>query len=322
MLEKALAESHKQNESTKRDHVAMRDSIESLQQEIEALNEMLSEANMETDSWKTRFGDLQTEHELAQANWTEREEELMALQAEAQVSGVQKNEDGEKGAWEQKHKDLEAQIKELTDAHKELEEVLARTQEQHASILEDWKAKHLALHNEYDKYIDDMTHEHGTLSDEIAKLKYESSELRAQVQEKDDDIERLTAVIEEKEINRSVVDANRSVLGGESNELRAALEEATAECERLTALLHEQTERLSAMEKAHSDLSPQLLALEAEKAKLKCEVAEYTQECERLSNLVAEKDKECERLSQLAANAQVLQREHSQSLLCSVELRV
>jgi len=47
------------------------------EEEVGAVDELLSRSAQEVDSWKTRFGELQTEFKLARANW---EEELVALQ--------------------------------------------------------------------------------------------------------------------------------------------------------------------------------------------------------------------------------------------------
>jgi chromosome segregation ATPase len=301
-LEIALADAQKQNEKAKRE-------IASRVEEVDALNEMLSESVKETDEWKTRFGDLQTEHDLAQANWAEREEELLAMQAEAASSGTSLHKSTDSEAWEKQYNELAVQMKELAEARKEIEEVLARTQEQHLSVVEDWKVKLLELHNEYDQYIDDVTQER-------KKLSSEDAELREQLSEKDQEIDRLTSLVDDKDSNRSVL-----AEAEDSSQLRASLEEAKEECARLTALLQEQTEKLS-IENTNTGLATQLQATEAERAKLVDELTEHAKEYEKLNNLLAEKDKECERLTKLAASAQVLQREHSQSLLCAVELRV
>ena len=305
-LETALEEAQKQMEKAKREGA-------SLQQEVDALNEMLSEAALETDSWKTRFGDLQTEHELAQANWSEREEELMALQAEASHvvndgEGSQKSE--ESVAFDKNYNQVVAEMKVLTDAHKELEEVLARTQEQHIVVVDDWKTKHLELHNEFEKYSDYMTHER-------EKLDNENSELREQLAERDDDVDRLTCLLDEKDADRSVLPE-----AGDVSELRALLDEARQECGRLTVVLQEQTERLSVMEQKNSEQTMQLQTIEVERAKVIDEDSKHAEERTRLNDLLVEKEKECERLSQLAGSAQVLQREHKQSLLSALELRV
>eukprot|EP00026_Physarum_polycephalum_P000195 Phypoly_transcript_00195.p1 GENE.Phypoly_transcript_00195~~Phypoly_transcript_00195.p1 ORF type:complete len:2011 (-),score=530.90 Phypoly_transcript_00195:36-5696(-) len=326
-LETALVNAQRQTERATRD-------IASRMEEIDALNEMLSEAVNETDEWKTRFSDLQTEFDLAQANWTEREEELMTQHAEAShaMSTGGATPQGA-DAWEAKYNELVSQMKELADSRKELEEALAR-EEQHISSVGEWKAKHLELHNEYDQYIDQVTHER-------EKLNHEYS---VQLKEKEDEIDRLASLLEDKEINRSVLSEVP-----DASELRAALEEAREETGRLTALLQEQTEKLATMEGTRGEQDAELQSIVAERVKIMEEIAEYTKECERLNGLVtekenerkgleellaekekeheklnevlAEKDKECERLTQVAASAQVLQREHSQSVRTAVELR-
>jgi hypothetical protein len=309
------------HEAAHRESQAVRDALASAQEETEVLNQAISEATIEADGWKTKFDDLSTEFELARANWTEREEELMATKAEAEHAhnaaapvydeALKKLEAElavfvqEKGEWEKKHAALVAQVAELRGKCDEKETQFAHINEEHNADIEGWRQKYLDLNLELERNSED--------AEKLALL----------LKEKDEEVERLTALVEENEINRSALpepvdttelraeleeakqegakvvalvkeeaERHSAVLKEETDRLNALLKEET---ERLTAVLKEETEKLAAFEKNASEQSAVHQTIETEKVKLEEALAVRTKECERLVTLLTEKEEEKEK---------------------------
>lgn len=298
VLETALTTAQQELETYKKTQEqaisGLQGELSSAREEVDALNAVLSETHTELDSWKTKFGDIQTEFELAQANWSEREEELAAIQAESSTTGSGVNGD--------------TLIAELKATLEEKEKLLSQMQEDHAAAIQSWKEKHLALHYEYERYSEESELDRQKDSNLLWESEKAVEDLKAQLQSKDEDVERLNSLLEEV--------ANRSVMpDNESLELRAALEESKTECERLASLLQDETEQVSALQQSTSELDSVIQALSEEKTKL---MEDFT----AMETTLLEKEKECERLAQSTSSTHVLQRERDQSMLVSADLRV
>lgn len=264
------------------------------------MNSALSESHVESDKWKTKFDDIQTEFELAQANWSDREEELMAQQAE--TSSAREGSNGDASSFSE-------QIEELKAALADKEKMLAQAQEELVASTQEWKNKHLELHYEYEKYSEDSELDRQKLSNLLWESEKACEDLKAQLQNKDEDVDRLTSLLEELDGNRSVMPDT------DSSELRAALDESKAECERLAALVKDGAEELAALQQSYDEQESAVQELTEERTKL-------IEDLEEKEKAISEKVKECERLSQTASSTHVLQRERDQSMLVSADLRV
>lgn len=238
---------------------------------------------VEMDSWKTKYNDVLTEYDLAQANWSEREEEFAVTEVEATK---------EKDSWKEKCMALEAQIA-ASSTNEAVEVYKAR--------IAQYQEEYQQLHFDYERLCDDTEQEHAKLSALLTESELAKEDALSLLKSKEEDVERLTSLLE--------AEANRSrVISDEDKELDRLLAA-------FVVLEKERDDVLTQLKAAEERVASGVSEADQKHADLVCEMEQSKAAYEELK-------KECERLTQLSASAHVLTRERDQSLLTAIELRV